>query len=248
MAARDEAVQIVLKAYGEAKTRHSRFCERVLENEKAYLAILDDQAEAASWNSQAAPPYAMQIVDTVVANLTEDHIDFRVRPFPRMASYEEIEQHVNGARAHEILLQWQLARDRFSEKQGAHNQQHLVAGLSVLKTRWDYRAGKRKTLVRKEYPQFDDYGNPTGIDSRLEEVEVDSVECDDNATEVVRVEDFVYDEAAYEIQQAEWCIHRVGMSFRVLKEMEANGIYQNVDRSQGREGAGWDRRRVLLAR
>jgi hypothetical protein len=241
MAARDEAVQIVLKAYGEARTRHTLFCNKCLDREKAYLAILDDNKEAASWQHRITPPYAMQIIDTVVANLTEDRIGFRVRPFPRMESYEEVEHHVNGAKAHDILLHWQLARDRFSEKQGAHNQQHLVTGLSVLKPAWEYRAGKRKTLVRKEYPQFDDYGNPTGIESRLEEVEIDQVQADDNTCEVVRVEDFIYDEAAYEIQKAEWCIHRVASSFRELKEMESVGIYQNVDAlkdEKERDGTG----------
>lgn len=235
MPKRDDSVKRVLKAFQERRGNHEKWCQEIELNRKAYLAILDADSDAARWTSKLTPPYVMQVVDTVVANLVDDRTRFMVRPRPRMASPEEIERHVRGARAHEILLGFQLDKDRFTEKLAAFTLQNAIAGLTVGKVFWRSEERPVRTLERQPVPvldgtgqpAFDPFGQPL-VREELAEVERTVMVSDDPTFEVVRVEDFLWEEAATELQRSPWLIHRCAYTYDELARLELAGVYENT--------------------
>lgn len=236
MAKRDDSVKRVLTAFEERRGNHEKWCQEIEENRKAYYAILDNRDQAAQWTSKLTPPYVMQVVDTVVANLVDDRTRFMIRPRPMMASPEEIRRHVEGARAHEILLGFQLDKDRFTEKLSAFTLQNAIAGFTVGKVFWNREDRQVKTLERRQVPVEDEFGSPVVdpmsgqplVREELAEVERTITAHDDPTFEVVRCDDFMWEEAATELQRSPWLIHRCAYTYDELARLEQEGIYQNV--------------------
>lgn len=224
MADRDEPTKRLLRRFQERQSGHEEFCRRVEKRHRAYLGILDSGSQAAQWTSKLAPPYAMQIAETVAANLTDGEPRFNVKPRPRLTDVEDLERTVLGAKALEILLNYQLKLDRFAEKQRPFALQAVIAGLTVGKTYWLTDTGTRKTL--QTVPVLDDLGMQIG--EELKEVETEVVRRDDPTFEVLRVEDFLWDEAADDIQQAQFLIHRSATTLDDLRRLQKQGVYRNV--------------------
>lgn len=227
---RDELVKRVLQDFAERKRDHEEFCRRVERNYKSYRAIIDRKSKADSWNNKLAPPYVAQVVDTVVANLVDDGFQVQVLPRPRVADPVEIERLAAGARAHELLLNYQIDRDRFNKKQNLFILQNAIAGVSVAKPRWVTETGTATVLRTIEIPVADETGAVDEVRRLFEPmVSENAVVCDDPTVEIVRVEDFLWEEAATDIQAARWCVHRVATSMDELRMMQRLGIYENVD-------------------
>jgi hypothetical protein len=227
---RDEPASLVLKAFAERKANHEKWCEQVAANEKAYLAVLDSRSQAAQWTSKLTPPYAQQVVDTVVANLIDDRTRFMVRPRPGMTDPETVQRHIQGAKAHELLLSYQMDRDRYTQKKAAWILQGAIAGLSVMKVYWRYQTGPRLSLQPVEEPVYNEWGELIGVDRRLEEVEQTVTVCDDPCVEPVKIEDFLWEDGALDIQSSPWLIHRVPMTMDELEQLQQAGVYRNVDK------------------
>ena len=183
------------------------------------------RSRALDWTSKLHPPYVFQVVEAMVANVVDPTPKWQVKPRARMASLYELHQIEAGAKANQILLGEQVDTDRFAEKQAAFAKQVFITGMSVYKTYWDYQAAnvRRQTVV--QHP-IDEYGTTV---PRLATVEGRKVLRDDPTAEVVNVEDFIWHQAAVSIDKAQRIYHRVWYSFDDLKNLEAQGIYQNVD-------------------
>lgn len=239
MADRPDPVKRVLTAYGERRGNHEQWCAEVEKRRKAYLAVLDRNSKAAQWTSKLTPPYVMQVVDTVVANLVDDRTRFQVRPRPSMADPAEIQRHIAGARAHEILLGYQLDRDRFTEKMAAFTLQNAIAGLTVGKVFWKHEERRVPTLERQTFHVVDEFGSPVvdpiygpQVREELREVERTVTTHDGPTFEVVKVEDFMWEEAAVELQRSPWLIHKCYFTYEELRRLERAGVYQNVSKLQ----------------
>lgn len=222
---RDDAVKQVLKAFGERKAGHDLLVEQWARMERAYLADVDPSDMASQWRSQLFPQYAMQIADTAAANLTDDHTRFKVTGRPRMDSPDEIQRHIQGARAHELLLGYQMERDRYDRKKAAYVLQNVKKGLTVMKVFWRTELGLRRSQEAEVV--YDDLGQPVGVEMKDHE-KLDIIR-DDNSVDVVRVEDFLWDEAAVELQRSPWLIHRLAATLDELKQLQQLGVYRNVD-------------------
>jgi hypothetical protein len=228
---RDEAVKLVLKKLGERRETHATLCSLYAERERSFYAQVDRNHPSRQWTDQMepiTPPYVMQVVDTVVANLSDDRTRFKVLPRPRMADRAELDLMAAGARAHELLLSYQLDRDRYNRKKASWIMQNAIKGVSPLKAFWHYETGTRPKLVSR--PVFDDYGNETGTETGEEDYPY--VYCDDPATSVVPAEDFMWAEGSTEIQKAPWVIERCAVTFDDLKRLEKAGVYKGVDSLQ----------------
>ena len=225
----DEARKKVLRAYADRKDGHAQLCADIERNEKAFLAVVERGADVEQWETQYTPPYAQQVVDTVVANLIDDRVRVNVRPRPLMSDFETRERHIAGARAHELLLSYQLDRDRWSEKKATFMQQAAICGFTVAKVHWVTEETSVRTLDPVEVPTYDDYGNQIGTEIQQEENKGSHVIRDDPTIDVVRVEDFMFDGASLNIQRSPWIIHRVYTTLDDLKRLQKAGVYSGVN-------------------
>jgi hypothetical protein len=225
-----EAVTLVVNDYDEARKHHDLFVTNVDKRYRAYRGVLERSSGAAQWTSKLHPPYVLQLVEAIVANLLDDRFRFRVNPRPRMAPPEEIAAMAKGARALEILLRHQLDLDNFPDKQRPYNLQNVIAGLTVGKTSWLLQERPRKRLRTEFVPILDEHDEPTGTHlPKLVEEERVEVERDDPTFEVVDVRDFLWHEAAVSLEASPFVIHRLWKTYDELKRLENEGVYKNVD-------------------
>lgn len=224
-----DAATKALRAFEDSKTHHDEFVSRVDENLKAYHAVLEPDDRAADWRTRINlhPPFVRHLVETTVSALLDDRLVFQVKPRPKLFEPGERETVARGAKAHEILHRYQLARDRFAEKQRPLVLQASIAGMCPVKNYWRTEERPRKRL------ETVDVGAEAGMPGVLFDLqETESVErvFDGPTTEILNVYDFGWHEAAVDIQRSPVVWHRVWMHYNELKLLEKQGVYKNVDK------------------
>lgn len=172
------------------------------------------------WRSQLHPPYLFQVVETLVAGLMDPNPMWKVTPRPRMASLEEAVATSEGAKALQALLAYQRDLDGFALKQRTHRLQGLIAGATAWKTYWAYEEEPHERMIQ----QVNELGQLV-----TEPVNENRVVRDDPCVDVVDMRDFIWHEAATNIQSAQRVTHRIWMTFEQLKQLEKSGYYKNVD-------------------
>lgn len=223
----DEATK-ALAAVEKSVAFHDEFVRRAEDRWDSFEGRLRHNMDAAQWQSQLHPPYLNHIVETTVAGLLEDRLQFRVRPKPRMWNPGEYEQASGGARAHEMLFRSQLGADRFNEFQRPFVLSAAVTRLGVAKTFWkkDVRPVKRLEVVNAAPPDLQTLG---AFIPQLQQVERKEAIFDGPVTEAVDPRDFYWHEAAVSLDKARWVAHAVWMSLEDLKKLQKDGVYENVD-------------------
>lgn len=242
-----DAFDRALKQLDECRQHHTEFVRGVERRYKSYRGIVDTLED--SWRSNAHPPYINHIVETTLASLVTDKFRFRVRPRLTLDTYlhpELADQARMGAEAHQILMDWQLRKDRFSEMQRPYNLQHAIAGLTVAKTYWVQRQERRRRLVVNDQALTGEDGSPlmhpvTGeaiTAPQMSETEGTVTVYDGPTTEVRDVRDFMWPENAVSIEKAGYLIDRVWMRPDELAEGFSEGQF-------GPEAGGWDEKTAL---
>lgn len=219
-------VDQVLKDFEAARSYHDSFVEKCERRYRSYRGVLERKSEAAKWTSKQHPPYVFQIIETIVGNLIEDQLSFRLKARPFMSDMAEIAQRRNAAEALEHLLAYEHALDHFHEKQRPFALQASITGLSVGKVYWKYERGvvSRQQMV-PEPIQHPITGQPIGFAETRKTVRNVETLCDDPTFEVVDVRDFLWHEAAPSLDKAKYVIHRVWMTYDELKSLAARGMY-----------------------
>lgn len=245
MAAKKPNSDALARAVGqinECKQSHNEFVAGVEKRYKAYRGVVDGLSDT-DWRSQAHPPYIQHIVETTLASLVVDKFRFRVRPrltldtflHPDMADHARV-----GAEAHQILMDWQVRKDKLSNIQRTFNLQHAIAGLTVAKTYWVTREERRRRLVAQDTPLLGQDGEPivnpvTGqnvVYPSLQPVEGQTVVYDGPTTEVRDVRDFMWPENAVSLEKAPYLIDRVWLRKDELAKAFADGQF-------GPQVGGW---------
>lgn len=202
------------------------FIAKLRMRSEAYHGIVDARSNAKDWQSQLYPPFVGHIIESTLAAVVDGKLSYRIKPRPRFFDPDEYRRVQDGAKAHTILMDAQLAADRFSETQQPFALQDAIYGLTVMKTRWE-----RDVRVKPELKVVPDEGAAElGVFlPRLVESEGVRVCYDGPTSEVVNVEDFFWHEAAVTLEKAPVIAHRVWASFSDLKRLEQQGVYRNVD-------------------
>lgn len=227
---KDERVQIVQKELEDAGRWHPDYCRKVDSWYKTWRGVLESKSEAAQWKSRLHPPYAMQVADTILANIVDDRLRYTVKPRPRIESdLQHLEMLAEAARFHEILMNDQLDRERFLDKLSVFYLQAVIAGLSVFKQSW--RRSTKRVVQRStsRQPVPDPFAGVAMVDvATVEEREITLYEGP--WSEVVDVRDFWwYPEGAVSLDRASSVCHRVFVTMDELRRLEAQGVYSNVD-------------------
>lgn len=217
-----EIVSRCNREFDEDSKTHEAWVKKVDRWYRAWRGVVDSSAKG--WRSQVAPPYLLQIAETLTAGLQDPNPKWTVKPRPRMATVEEIETLKAGAKSLEYLLAYQRDIDEMVLKQRTHRLQGVIAGLTVYKTYWNY-ADQTDTVKTTHY-SVDENGFPQ--ETQVEREEIRIIE-DNPCVEVVDVRDWIWHEAARDVQSAKRIHHRVWMDFDDMKRLEKQGYYENVD-------------------
>ncbi len=249
----EDALARAVKYYDESLGKHNAFVLGVEERYRAYRGLLDTLADkelaskkVAAWTSHYHPPYINHIVETTLASLITDKLRYRIRPrltVDALFDPSAAERARAGAKAHQILFDWQIRNDHFSRIQRPFCLQNAIAGLTVTKTYWTTREERRRTLVPSNEPLLDENdqqildpttGQPMSM-PKLVEKEGVSVVYDGPTTEVVDVRDFGWHEAAVSLDHSRYVWHRAWMSKEEIEE-----AYAGDSPTFGLDRGGWD--------
>lgn len=231
-----EGAQKALKLFYEGRDYHDHLVDKVDDLYKSFEGKLDNRAEAADWTPRLHPPYINHIVETTMAGLVDDRVKFHCSPLPRFYNPGEYEIAIQGAKAHEILLDCQMRQAKFQEIMRPWGLQAAIAGYSVVKTYW-----KRDVRVK---PRLELEADGQGLPS-LRESEKAVPMYDGPMTEVRDVRDFFWHQAAPSIDRAAWVADRVWMTLEECKSFAKSGVFKNVEKLQDPKFVDEDTQREL---
>lgn len=226
----------VIKKWDEAQGHHNEFVRRYERSERAYRGVLEARSDAAKWRHKYHPPYAFNLIETIVSNTVEMGLRFDVRPSPHSgASMEEMQQQSAKAELLGDLLRHEHRVDEMEFKQRPLFLSDALCGRGIGKTYWNWTTGsvKRQGVTMKEVRGPDD--QVMGQVPVIGEVEEERVIRDHSTTEIVDPRDFVLHESARALQPlepggAQHLFHRCWYSYEQLKMLEASGFVKDVDR------------------
>ena len=223
-----------LRGFHEDEISHNKFCEKVERNYRAWRSILERRSDAAGWTNKQHPALAYQAIDTILAGLIDPNPSWKLRARPRMVSPDEvpnIQQLQDGVKANELLLADQLDADGYAEKQGVFILQNLITGLTVSKSYWKRTSGPAVSAKITSEPVYaPNSGKILGFVPKVSQsTGGEEVYFDGPTSMPIDVRDFIWHQAATSLDSAIRVTHRVWKDIGELKELEAQGIYQNVD-------------------
>lgn len=215
----EDAFKDGMVAFEDMRQEHEDFVSDVEKRYKTYRGALEVDSEAADWESKSHPPYIMHIVETSLASLIDPDLKFKIRPRPTVRNLSDTENADRtrvGAEAHQVLFDWQLRQDNFTDKQRAFVLQNAIAGMSVMKTLWTTRRERRRYADVVNEPMLNEQGIPLlGPDGqpitfpRLVTRQRTDVTYDGPTSEVVDVRDFLWTPNARSLETCPKVIHRV---------------------------------------
>ena len=217
----------VMRGYDQDAKAHHEFSVNTDRRYRAYRGILEKRSEAATWTNKQAPKYVLQVIETMIAAALDPNPRWKVKARPKMEDPSLIQQELDGARAMELLLGYQQDIDHFGEKQREFVMQGFIAGLTVAKTYWRSNQATRQRLTTTMKPQM--VNGSTFILPQIEPVTGTEILHDDPTMEVVDVRDFIWHEAATSLEKAMRVTHRCWYSMDELRQLQAAGVYENVD-------------------
>src|SRR5687767_5668296 len=113
-----DVIDEILRKWEEAKGHHATFVRRYEKNERAYRGVLEVASNAAQWRHQVHPPYAFNLIETIVSNTEEMGLSFKASPSPRASlSLEEALESLRQVDAVEDLLRHEHRVDDMDMKQ-----------------------------------------------------------------------------------------------------------------------------------
>ena len=228
-------VERVVKAYDESYATHSRFVQFFNRNEAAYRGFLNPRSNAAKWRHALHPPYALNLVETVVASISEQGLQMQVKPSPKVnPSLEEAQQMLAQAESVEYLLRHEYRVDDMDEKQRPLALSAAICGTGIGKTYWSWTEGPSQRNAVVDRPVYDGFGNVIAVVPTVEQVVETKTLADHSTTEIVDPRDFIIHEGARALQPtqpggAQYVIHRCWYSIEQLRLWQASGFISNVD-------------------
>ena len=222
----DSVVGRVMRGFEEDSKAHVEFSRAVDRRYRAYRGILERRSEAASWTNKQAPKYVLQVIETMIAAALDPNPSWKVKARPKIADPATVQQELAGAHTMELLLGYQQDIDHFGEKQREFVMQGFIAGLTVGKNYWRSNTATRTRLKNVSVPVKD---MPGFVVPQIQAVPGTEILHDDPTMEVVDVRDFIWHEAATSLEKAMRVTHRCWYSMDELRQLEAAGVYENVD-------------------
>lgn len=233
----EEQVNLLVKRLDSAKKHHDYFVQRYERLERAYRGIVEPSSKLAKsgWRNQITPPYAFQLIETVVANTVEENMRLTCRPAPKPSqSLDEIMASLDHAEACEDLIRSEWRTDDMDDKQRPLFLSDAICGMGIGTTRWNFARGPVQKQVQHDEPVYDPITEELlGHVPTLVMQESDEVIKDHSTTEIVDPRDFWMNESARSLQPlspggAQFVHHRCWYSMEQLYAYERGGYLKNV--------------------
>jgi hypothetical protein len=230
----DDKLKRALRCIEDAEKHQKELATEWARFYDVYLGKPSDKSrwrKLAKWKSKLFVKHAFQQVETLLPEFLVEEPNFEV--LPREQSDEA------RAKTVQKLLDYQLDRDRYSEKRMQAVKKAIIFGACPIKVTWAYEV--RRMRVR----------NPITPEESLRvlaetgelpppSVEQDVVLHDDPTMVVVDPFDFMWDPAATSIDDAQYVLHRSWLTDEQLEAKVRAGIYSGLD--EVLEGTGDDRK------
>lgn len=239
----------VQREWEEAQSHHSYFTRLYERRERSYRGV-KSRVMREKWNHNLRPPYAFDLLETVVASQIDQGLTFAVRPSPHGdVSADEARNMLAISKDIEHLIRHEYRVDEMDQKQRPLYLCDGIAGVGILKSYWNYVPGTTHRQAVQNVAMHDATGAVVGHMPQLVEIEESGILRDHSTAEVVDPRDFVWHTSARDIDPrkpggAQHLFHRCWYSFEQLKWLEKMGFVANVDKlkeSQGFNGEYQDR-------
>lgn len=216
--------------FDKCRGQHDAFVRHYERGERAYRGVLSVASDAAKWRHKYAPPYAFNLLETVVANNVEMGLRLIAKPSPKSGiSHEEAQKLVMQADVVEAVIRQEHRIDEMDLKQRPFYLTAAIGGRGVMKSYWNYETGPHRKQGVTMHEHQDAYGN-TFHAPMMTEVEVQGVISDHSTTEVVDPRDFIVHESARDLNPrkpggAQYLFHRCWYSYDQLQVLAASGFF-----------------------
>jgi hypothetical protein len=230
-----EIVTVAVKRLDEALHHHQWFVRNFERQERAYKGILHATAQAARWRHTMHPPYAFNMIETIVANTVEMGLGFQWQPQPKPGlSTQDAQALMAQTSVVRDLIRHEEMFDHMDAKQRPLFLCDSIGGRGVGKTYWNWsqESVKRQGVVMTTIHGPND--EVLGQVPIITEVEAEEVIYDNSTTEIIDPRDFIMHESAKALQPrepggAQYCFQRSWYSMEQLKHLESIGFLTNVD-------------------
>jgi hypothetical protein len=231
----DPLVDEIRKRWGEDQGSHGAFVRHYEKGERAYRGVLSATSKAASWRHQYHPPYAFNLIETIVSNMIEMGLRLDVRPAPKVnLPRDEALRLLDQTAMIEDLLTHEHLVDEMDMKQRPLFLTAAIGGRGILKSYWNYTTGS----VKRQGVKMETYQAGNGMTvavPTIQEITEDGVLRDHSTAEVVDPRDFVVHESARSLDPwapggAQHVFHRCWYSMEQLRMMEASGFFSDVEK------------------
>jgi hypothetical protein len=229
-----DTLNVVLTKFQSAMKSHQAFVRHYEYGERSYRGVLVANAEASKWRHKYHPPYAFQLLETIVGNLVDPGLPMDIRPAPRIGlTMQEAQKMLDEVESVRDLLRHEYEVDQMDLKQRPFYLTAALGGRGVLKSYWNYVKGPRTKQTVVQRPVDIGNGNIVHVPTISQQIEKGVLE-DRSTCEVVDPRDFIVHESARDLNPhvpggAQFVIHRCWYSFEQLKLMEEAGFFSNVD-------------------
>ena len=225
----------IVRKVDEALGQHQYFVNLYGKRERAYRGV-KDRALKEKWQHNLRPPYAFNLLETVIASQIDQGLTYEVRPSPHaQVTAEEAQHMLLMAEDCEDLLRHEYRVDGMDRKQRPLFLCDGIGGIGIGKTYWNYVPGLVRKQEVKNNPIYGPRGEVLWMDTQIVESEAHGILRDHSTTEVVDPRDFIWHESARELDPrkpggAQHVTHRCWYSFEQLKALEKMGFVKGVDR------------------
>ena len=225
----------IVERYDKVNATHQKFVQLYEQREQAYRGELRRASNAARWKHQLHPPYAFNLIETIISSTVEQGLRLMARPAPQgNVTLEEATKALERTKDVEDLLAHEHRVDKMDDKQRPFYLTAAIGGRGVLKSGWNYSTGSVKKQGVKNVEVHDEDGNLLGSVPTITEITEQGVLRDHSTCEVVDPRDFLVHEGARAIQPwedggAQYLFHRMWYSYEQLKMLEASGFIKDVD-------------------
>lgn len=219
----------------DALSHHEYFIRLYEKRERAYRGV-KERVQREKWNHTYRPPYAFNLLETVISSQTDMGLRFDVRPSPHSQATPEEAQHMLMM-ADDIsdLLRHEDRIDDMDRKQRPLYLTEGIGGVGIGKTYWNYTPGMKRRQGVQDVPIYDAHENVIGTVPTIVEIEEEGILRDHSTTEVVDPRDFIWHESARNIDPrapggAQHVTHRCWYSYEQLLVLQGMGFISNVEK------------------
>ncbi len=215
----------------KAERKHSDRVRKYEAADDAYNARLTpydrSTIDGEDWRSDLHPPYVFQTVQTIKALLVDD------KPIATVSPPKGKPELKDKAQAYENVLNEQRRDDQYDQKWDEYVLQGLQRGVSIAKVAWEVRRAK----VRQQ-SMTPVYGSVLP-DRSIKEVE--QTITNRPTLIVCDAKDVMWDPAATSAESITTLFYRTYETKSSLRQLEKDGVYENVDDVEGAGQQGTDR-------